>query len=83
MGAESRPVQSGKSNEGGHARHFDGPQTEPIFAKMLFNAIDQRVALISGESLAEEFHHARIGVHRGKRFPVRRAPWTQADALAG
>jgi hypothetical protein len=50
---------------------------------MPFDAVDQRVALISAEGPAEEFHHARIGIHRGERVAIRLTPSTQADALAG
>jgi hypothetical protein len=54
-----------------------------VFAEMLFDASDHRVALNATEATPEEFHNAHIGIHCGKRFPILVTPSTQADTVAG
>ena len=49
---------------------------------MSLNVIDHRIALNAIEPTPEEFHHACIGIHCGKRFPILIAPSTQADTVA-
>src|SRR5262245_22943655 len=49
---------------------------------MLLDAVDHRVALGAAETALEEFHDARIGIHRGKRLPILVTPCTQTDAAA-
>jgi hypothetical protein len=44
---------------------------------MLVDAIDHRVTLDSTEAAPEEFHDARIGIHRSKRLPILVPPSTR------
>lgn len=82
-GFESRDGQSGETDKRRCTRDLDGPQTKAAFAEVLFDAINQRVALNSTEATREEFHDSRIRIHGGKRFPILITPSTQADACAG
>ena len=83
MRAQSRIRQSGEADKTGDAGNLDRLQPKSVFAKMLLDAVNHRVALGTVEAAAEEFHHPRIGIHGGKRFPIRLTPSTQAHAPAG
>src|SRR5882757_3149780 len=83
MCAESWDCQSGEPDEGRHIRDLDSPQSKAVFAKMLLDAIDQRIALNSTQATRKEFHNSRIGVHCRKRLPILLTPPTQADSAAG
>jgi hypothetical protein len=50
---------------------------------MLLDVIDHRVTLRATEAIAEEFHDACIGIHRGERLAILVTPWAQADAVTG
>jgi len=83
MGAESCDCYSGETDKRCYVRNLDSPQTKVVFAEMLLDAIDHRIALNSTEAIPEEFHNSRIGIHCGKRFPILVTPSTQANAAAG
>jgi hypothetical protein len=80
MGGEARDFQSGETDKPCHTRDFDRPQAKSVFAEMLLDVINHRVALNAIKRTSEEFHNSGIGIHDGKRFPILVTPLTQADA---
>src|SRR5262249_15231933 len=81
VGLERRLDQADKSHETGHVFALDHPRTEAMFLEMGLDAIDHGVGLLRRHGAWKEFHHPRVGVHLGERYPVLVAPGAQSQTL--
>jgi hypothetical protein len=82
MGAEAWDLQSGEPDKRCHPWAFDSPQAKPVFAEVLLDVVNHRVALDAAKATSEKFHNSGIGIHRGKCFPIIVTPLAKTDAAA-
>lgn len=78
---ERRDTQPDKSGECAGASKFDRERAESMLAKMRFDSLDERIALLPRQRGGEKLHDARVGVHVGKGFAVRVAPPAKDEAF--
>lgn len=73
--------EPGESDEFLRLAQFGRKKRESAYREMLFTFIRQLIALRSRKNARKELHNPRIGIHAGKRFPVRLLPGPQPQTL--
>src|SRR5262249_17369534 len=78
---KARNGKADEAGEGADPRNLHGPLREPVLLEMSFDPIYQGVALGGGQRAWKKLHHARIGVHLGKRWPITGLPAPEVESV--
>ncbi|HXM15092.1 MAG TPA: hypothetical protein VN933_07600 [Candidatus Eremiobacteraceae bacterium] len=74
-------MKSDVADEAPTLTKLDGIESESFRAKVRLDAINHRIAFLTGQPLREKFHYIGIGIKSRKRFAIAVLPLSQPKSF--